>query len=77
MLTPIFLTCTSISDAWYQALYKCVEVGREFIIDKGSYEGQKRLEFDYITIKIKFPNTLPLLPDISQYNIPNPVAPDI
>ena len=76
MLNPIYIESTTLSDAWYQALYKCVEVGREFTIDKGSYEGQKRLEFDYITVRIKYPNTIPLLPDISQYNIPNPVAPE-
>lgn len=75
MLTPIYIDATTLSDAWYQTLYKCIEVGREFIIDKGSYEGQKRLEFDYITVRIKYPYTNPLLPEISsQYNIPNPVA---
>jgi thymidylate synthase len=77
MLNPIYIEATTLPDAWYQSLYKCVEVGQEFIIDKGSYEGQKRLEFDYIAVRIKYPYTNPLLPEISpQYNIPNPVAPD-
>ena len=76
MLTPIFLTCTSIPDAWYQSLYKCIEIGNNFKIDQGSYAGQERREFDYITVRIKYPWVLPLLPDISQYNIPNPVASD-
>lgn len=74
MMEIVYIEATTLPDAWKQALYKCVEVGREFIINKGSYEGQKRLEFDYITVRVKFPDTLPLLPDISQYNIPNPVA---
>lgn len=77
MLNPVYIEATTLPDAWYQALYKCVEVGQEFIIDKGSYEDQKRLEFDYIVIRIKYPYTNPLLPEISShYNIPNPVAPD-
>lgn len=77
MLNPIYIEATTLPDAWYQTLYKCVEIGREFIIDKGSYEGQKRLEFDYITVRIKYPYTNPLLPEVpAHYNIPNPVAPD-
>lgn len=77
MLNPVYIEATTLPDAWYQALYKCVEVGQEFIIDKGSYEDQKRLEFDYITVRIKYPYMMPLLPEISAYyNIPNPVAPD-
>ena len=73
----IYISATTLPDAWYQALYKCIEEGREFLINKGSYKGQKRLEFDYITIRIKKPYVQPLLPDIpAQYNIPNPVALD-
>jgi len=77
MLKPIFIQARDLPDAWFQSLYKCVEAGREFTIDSGSYEGQKRLEFDYITIHIKYPGSLPLLPEIpEQYNIPNPVHED-
>jgi thymidylate synthase len=74
MLKPIFIEATTLSDAWFQSVYKCIEVGREFIIDKGSFEGQKRLEFDYITIHIKKPGEKPLLPKLPvHYNIPDPV----
>jgi thymidylate synthase len=39
--------------------------------------GQQRLEFDYLTVHIKYPGTHPLLPDIPPaYGIPNPVADD-
>ncbi len=69
-----YLETITVSDAWYQTLYKCIETGREFIIDRGSYTGQKRLEFDYIIIRIKYPYILPLLTEIaSRYNILNPV----
>jgi len=50
MLEPVFIKATSLSDAWFQTLYKCIEVGREFVIDEGSFKGQKRLEFDHVTI---------------------------
>lgn len=68
------IEATTIPDAWFMTVYKCIEKGREFVIDRGSYAGQKRLEFDYITVKIKMPWTEPLEPQIpEQYNIPNPV----
>jgi len=69
-----FIKATTLPDAWFQMIYKLVETGRDFKIDRGSYEGQKRLEFDAITIHIKHPESRPLLPKLpSHYNIPDPV----
>ena len=73
-LEPIFIKATSLSDAWFQTLYRAVEAGREFTIDRGSFEGQKRLEFDYVTIHITHPGTLPLLPKVNPIlGFPDPV----
>lgn len=70
----INIKATTISDAWFQTLFSCIENGRKFVIDRGSYAGQLRLEFDYITVHIKMPWVEPLEPQIPvQYNIPNPV----
>lgn len=72
-----FIEATTLPDAWYQCVNKILEVGREYTIDRGSYAGQKRLEFDYITTHIKYPGSRPLLPDIPPaLGIPNPVADD-
>ncbi len=77
VLNPVHIDATTIPDAWFQVVYKCVEAGRDFIIDRGSYEGEKRLEFDYITVHIKKPGERPLLPQIpGHYNLPNPVDDD-
>lgn len=73
-LNPVFVKATSLSDAWFQTLYKCVEQGREFKIDRGSFKGQKRLEFDHATIHILFPGTTPLLPKVNPLlGFPDPV----
>ncbi len=73
--TPLHIEATSLPDAWFQTVYKCIETGRDFVIDRGSYAGMKRLEFDYVTVHIRFPGARPLLPQIPpQYNLPNPVA---
>lgn len=72
-----YIKATNLDDAWHQTLFKMLEEGSVFKIDRGSYEGQKRLEFDWITCHIKSPGVRPLLPQISEsYGVPNPVADD-
>jgi len=80
MLNPIFVEATTLPDAWFQAVYQCLHHGREFIIDRGSYAGDKRLEFDYFTAHIKQPwfgsdtDINLLIPHLSEgCSIPNPV----
>lgn len=53
-----------IPDAWYQCIMKLFEYGYEYTIDRGSYKGQKRLEFDYIVVRITNPDNRPLVPQI-------------
>jgi thymidylate synthase len=73
----VFIEARDLPDAWFQCVYNILEKGRTYQIDRGSYKGQKRLEFDYVTVHIKFPGTRPLLPDIPPaLGIPNPVAND-
>jgi thymidylate synthase len=66
-----------LGDAWFQTLFRMLEEGSVFKIDRGSYAGQKRLEFDWVRVHIVNPGTRPLLPQIeAHHNIPNPVADD-
>ena len=75
MLNIITIESRDIPDAWYQCVYSIISKGHRYKIDRGSYEGQERLEFDYITVHIKHPGIRPLLPDIPpSLGIPNPVA---
>lgn len=70
-----FITARDLPDAWFQCVCKILDSGHKYVIDRGSYEGQERLEFDYITVHIKYPGVRPLLPDIPPaLGIPNPVA---
>lgn len=72
------IEATTLGDAWYQCLYEILRVekkgtGRKYKIDKGSYAGQYRLEFDFINIRVKFPEVRPLAPYVSsQLGIPPP-----
>ena len=75
MLNIISLKARDIPDAWFQCVYEIIEHGHKYKIDRGSFEGQERLEFDYVTVHIKNPGVRPLIPDIPPaLGIPNPVA---
>lgn len=72
-----FIEATNIPDAWFQCVYNLFEKGFRYKIEHGSYVGQDRLEFDWITIHIKYPYSEPwdtMLPEVpSHLGIPNPV----
>ena len=66
-----------LPDLWFQAVHDILDHGRRFQIDRGSYAGQTRLEYDYFMGYVKYPGTQPLLPDIPpSIGIPPPVEHD-
>jgi thymidylate synthase len=68
------VTARDLPDLWFQAVHDILDNGRRFTIDRGSYAGQTRLEYDYFSGHVRFPGTQPLLPDIpASCGIPNPV----
>ncbi len=63
-----------LPDLWFQAVHDILDHGRRFHIDRGSYAGQTRLEYDFFSAHVRYPGTQPLLPDIPpSCGIPNPV----
>jgi len=73
-LKPIVITATDLSDAWHQTVFQLLERGRRFNVDKGSFEGEMRLEADFVTIQITHPETRPLTPQLPpSLGIPDPV----
>lgn len=60
----IFIEATSIPDAWFQCLYRIMDEGWVYTIQRGSFEGQKRLEFEFVIVHIKKPGVRPLIPDM-------------
>ena len=60
-----------LSEAWFLCLCRCLADGYEYKIDRGSYEGQRRKELDFITVHIQYPGSRPLIPDVPQ-GVPAP-----
>jgi len=75
-MEPVTLEATTLPDAWFQALWHILKEGvSEYTIDLGSYAGQIRREFDYITIHIKYPGVKPHIPDMPPgIGIPSPTT---
>lgn len=81
-----FVKARDLPDLWFQAVYDLVEMdgngkfvnGRKRIVDRGSYAGQTRLEYDRFIGHVKNPGygagTIEILPQIPEsLGIPNPV----
>lgn len=75
-LKPVFIDAFDLDDAWFQCLSKILESGHVYTITSGSYEGQKRLEFDFAAVRVKKPShqIIPIIPE--GMNIPAPTDMD-
>lgn len=75
-LKPVHIEAFDLDDAWFRSLAQILEHGYVYKIDRGSYVGQRRLEFDFVTIRVKNPahQIIPIIPEGS--SIPAPTTMD-
>jgi thymidylate synthase len=75
-LNPVTIDVFDLDDAWFQTLCAILEKGRVYTVTRGSYKGAQRLEFDFVTIRVKKPShqIIPLIPE--GLNIPAPTDMD-
>ena len=75
-LEPISIEATTLPDAWFVCVDSIFEYGRQWTVQQGSYEGQKRWELDHVTVHIKHPGARPLIPEMPSYldHIPPPTT---
>jgi len=64
-----------INEVWRDAMWLCIKNGYDFVVEKGSYEGQIRKQLDSVFITITNPETRPLAP-ILPAGIPAPTDDD-
>ncbi|MBU1173344.1 MAG: thymidylate synthase, partial [Proteobacteria bacterium] len=59
----INIEAKTLPEAWFLCIKNLWNKQREgvhtYIIDRGSFEGHKRLEFDYVTIHVEYPGSRP------------------
>lgn len=72
------IVARDLPDLWFQAVNDLLDKGRSFVVDKGSYAGQTRLEYDYFIGHVLDPSfgsgTPEILPHIpASLGIPDPV----
>jgi thymidylate synthase len=54
------LSGRDIGDTWFAAYHACLEYGRTYTIDRGSFAGQQRKQLDMLTLRIEHPENRPL-----------------
>jgi thymidylate synthase len=62
-----------LSEAWFLCLRQTLTEGYEYKIDRGSYAGQHRKELDFVVVKVRNPETRPLIPAVPQ-GVPPPTS---
>jgi len=64
-LKPVFIDAFDLDDAWFQCLSTILDKGHVYTITRGSYEGQKRLEFDFVSVRVRKPGhqIIPIIPE--------------
>jgi thymidylate synthase len=76
-MRPLFIEARDIPDAWFQCVYRIFEEDgvHRYVVDRGSFEGHERREFDLAVIHIKYPSVRPLIPDIpTELGVPSPTS---
>ena len=66
MLNLVSVTARNIDQAHFDTIRSIFQEGYIYTIDRGSYEGHKRLEFDFFTLQITNPEERPLAPIMPQ-----------
>jgi len=64
-LKPVYLDAFDLDDAWFQCLSAILDSGQVYTITRGSYAGQKRLEFDFVSVRVRKPShqIIPIIPE--------------
>lgn len=69
----VTIEARDLSEVWWLCLKECLFTGYVYTIDRGSFEGQRRKEFDLITLRVAQPNIRPLVPEVPK-GVPPPTT---
>ena len=60
-----------LCEAWFLCLRTTLEEGCDYTIERGSYAGQQRKETGLMVVRVEYPGTRPLIPDVP-HGVPAP-----
>jgi thymidylate synthase len=66
IMEPVNIYARDLPEAWFNCIRWLLGVNsgvHRYKIDRGSFVGHERIEFDFITIRVKYPGSRPLVPD--------------
>jgi len=65
----------TLPEAWFLCIKEAMDNGYEYVIDRGSHQGAKRKELYSTTIRVEYPGSRPLVPDVP-LGVPPPSSMD-
>lgn len=65
----------TLPEAWFLCIKECMDSGYEYVIDRGSHQGASRKELYSITLRVEYPGSKPLIPDVPE-GVPPPASMD-
>ncbi|MFH0937043.1 MAG: thymidylate synthase [Candidatus Daviesbacteria bacterium] len=72
-LQPVEIKAWDLNEAWFRSLRAVIDKGYEYIIDRGSFQGTKRKELDFVRVHVLHPGTRPLAPIVPE-GVPPPAS---
>ena len=58
------LDARDLPEAWFLCLRRVLTHGREYVIERGSYVGNRRKELDFMVLQVRHPGRRPIIPDV-------------
>lgn len=69
----VTIEARDLPELWYLCIKECMARGHVYTVDRGSFQGQQRKEFDSATLLVKYPGTRPLVPTVPE-GVPPPAT---
>ncbi len=70
-----YVEAYTLEGSWWEVMWLCIRKGYDFVVGKGSFEGEIRRQLEYLTVVITHPGTRPLAPRMPEASsIPPPTS---
>lgn len=71
----VIVIARDLPEAWYLCVKGIMDHSYEYLITRGSFEGQRRKELDSVTLEVEYPGSKPMVPVVPE-GVPPPCSMD-